>query len=126
MKKSLIYCSCFLLLSCHKREFKTYLGTYNCNELVFEQVPGEPNVYTITNDLEVTVIKDGKAISVLGQKVNIEDIEPDVKYTTSSGIIGDSIYFSLLFRNDSIYHETIRKIGANTTTTTFYGAKTDE
>jgi len=123
MKKKLIYSICFLLLSCHKREFKTYLGTYDCNALVFEQAPGEPNVYTITNDHEVTVIKDGKAVSVLGQKVNIEDIEPDVKYTVSSGIIGDSIYFSLLFRNDSIYHETVRKIGVNTTTTTYYGAK---
>ncbi len=123
MNRKIIYSICFFLLSCHKKEFKTYIGTYDCSSYVFEESPGEPNVYTITTDHEVTVIKDGKTISVLGQKVPITSIEPEVNYMLSSGVIGDSIYFNLLFRNDSIYHEIVRKIGEKRTTTAYFGAK---
>jgi len=123
-KKSIFILFSVLLFSCHKKEFKTYLGDYDCSLFIFNLTPGEPKEYILSTGYEVTVVKDGKFVSVLGQKIHINELEPGLKYQTSTGIIGDSIYFNLTFRNDSIYHETIRKIGDFTTTTTYFGVKT--
>lgn len=114
-----------LLAACHRKEYKVYLGDYQCSLFTFYQTPGEPNEYILSTGYEVTVVKDGKYISVLGQKIHIDEIEPNVPYKSSSGIISDSIYFTLSFRNDSIYHETIRKEGDLITTTTYFGKKID-
>ena len=122
-KKSIYIVFLVLIISCHRKEYKTYTGRYDCSLFTFYQIPGEPNEYVLSTGYEVTVIKDGKFVSVLGEKIHINDIEPDVPYQSASGIIGDSIYFSLTFRNDSLYHETIRKEGENTTTTTYFGKK---
>ena len=123
IKKSIYMAVLVLFSACHRKEYKVYLGDYDCSLFTFYQTPGEPNEYILSTGYEVTVVKDGKYIAVLGQKIHIDDIEPAIPYQSAYGILGDSIYFTISFRNDSIYHETIRKEGDLITTTTYFGRK---
>lgn len=90
---------CLVLAACHRKEFKTYTGTYQGNEGNLNWNLGETKEYIITSDKTLDVVKDGKYINVATEKIHINDIEPGKEYYSGT----PERYFTLLFSDNKVY-----------------------
>lgn len=90
----------FLTFACHKKEFNSYVGTYDCIKSIHSWEPGQPNVYENTAGETVNVLRDKKLIKVFDLFVDIREISPDETYRKGT----DDSYQSIRFSDNKIYY----------------------
>ena len=94
----------FLILSCDRKEFKSYKGDYECQLAVRKWVNGGLNEYTISPGQLIEVSKEKKEVYILGHYIHIDSIEPNYPFEWEE----NNKFYSLLFFNDSLrFEETI-------------------
>ncbi len=122
MKNYVILISCIVLLAaCNRKEFKSYVGTYQGNEGTKIWGPGIPTVIDIQPVKKLEVRKDGKYINVRSEKIHIKDLEPNQAY-----YIGEADnHFTLKFTNDSVYFYSVSGSSESGSSYDFRGAKID-
>lgn len=113
---------CIVFASCNRKEFKLYVGTYNCIKSIHTWEEGEPHVYENTADHEIHVEKNKKRIQVLDLVVPIDEIEPGQEYRKGS----DTKYQSVRFENDLIYFLEHTSVAGGGYEVSYIGKKVEE
>lgn len=106
-------------MTCNRKEFKTYKGTYDCNKAVTTWTAGEPTEHFVTSDHLIEVEKEKKTIVVQGHVVHIDSIAPDTDYNFSEG----NTTYTLHFSNDAILYQEVDSSGGNGTRIQYVGPK---
>lgn len=120
---SITFLLLLLLISCHKKEFKSYLGTYDCKQFTIVKEPGKPIIYTVDEGQTIEVRKDKKEVVLLNNRVHIDSISPGMQYFNKVGVVGDSLFINIFFENDSMFFQSTRKLGEIETTEGYFGMK---
>lgn len=118
-KTSLIVFIALFALACKRKEFKSYLGEYECRKVAHTWELGSPNEYVITEEHLIEVTRNGNLVQVLGENIDIDAIEPEMEYKEGP----DDNCFTVLFRNDSIFFSEISSFGTFGFVNTYLGVK---
>ncbi len=117
-----IFLSLLVLVGCHRKEFKTYVGNYDCVRSVTNWTAGETTEYIITPEHVIEVVREKKIIEILGQEIHIDSISPDVEYYSGNS----ENHFTVRFSNDSLFFYNVSSTTNGGTSYEFRGAKIDD
>ena len=118
----LVFGVLLLLFSCKRKEFKTYVGNYECQVAKHTWAPGEPNEYVITSGHLINVSREKKYLEVLEREVHIDSIAPGELYYSGT----PENFFTLRFANDSIFAEKSTSADGSGTSFIYLGPKLED